>query len=331
MPEPVFDVISLGEVMLRLSPPRYQRLRNAQSLDVHVAGAQLNVVANLARFGKRTAFVSKLPASELGLLARDQCASYGVDMSHVRLVEGARMGLNFLEFTTAPRPPVAIFDRQQSAASTLGPADFDWDALTASSRICHTDGIVPGLSVLAREATHAYLKAAKQAGRVTSFDVNYREHLWTPATARACWDELLPLVDIVITSPGVSETIFGMQGTDEDIARQYFDRFGCRWVAVTRRTMDGLQHGGWSSLAWADGQWVQGKSFEFDIIDRYGSGDVFTAGLLYGFLEGDPAFALNFGNAACALAHTIEGDVAHLRAEEVIPLVNGTVDLRVKR
>src|SRR5450432_36280 len=141
-----FDLVSLGEVMLRMSPPRYERLRRARSLDVQVAGAQLNVAANLARLGKRTAFVSKLPDNELGMLARDMCQSYGVDMSHVPLVPNTRMGVNYLEFTATPRVGVTIFDRQGSAASTMQPTDFAWADILTGARAAYTDGIMPGLS-----------------------------------------------------------------------------------------------------------------------------------------------------------------------------------------
>jgi 2-dehydro-3-deoxygluconokinase len=327
----MYDLISLGEVMLRMSPPRYERLRRTRTLDVHVAGAQLNVAANVARLGKRTAFISKLPDNELGLLAYDACMSYGIDMSHVQLVSGARMGVNFLEFTATPRAPVAIFDRKGSAASTITPDDFDWEALTRSTRIAHTDGIFPGLSAGCREATTAYLHAAKVAGRITSFDVNYREHLWTVDTARECWETLLPLVDIVVTNRSVSEDVFGFGGTDEEIMRQYHERFGCQLVTMTSRELMGVERGAWSSIALYEGQVVVGRRYEFDVIDRYGTGDAFFAGLLYGYLESDVQFALNFANAACALAHTIEGDVMHLTPAEILPLLNEMIDLRVKR
>jgi 2-dehydro-3-deoxygluconokinase len=332
MAEPRFDCISLGEVMLRLSPPRYERLRRARSLDIQVAGAQLNVVANLARLGKRTAFISRLPDSELGLLARDMCLSYGIDMTHVPLIPGARMGLNFLEFSGTPRAPVAIFDRRDSAASTLSPGDFDWAALAGQTRIAHTDGIVPALSESCRAAVQAWLEAAKAAGCTVSFDVNYRDHLWTPEAARACWETLLPLVDILVTSQGVTEAVFGFTGSDAEIAQWYHETFGCRWAVVTTREIHGVLHGAWSSAAWADGHLIRGRRYEFDAIDRFGTGDAFLAGLLYGYLEGDaPQFALDFGNAACALAHTLEGDVAHLRPEEVLSLLKTQIDLRVKR
>ncbi len=325
------DLISLGEVMLRLAPPRYERLRRARSLDIQVAGAQLNIAANFARLGKTSAFVSKLPRNERGLLAYDMCLSYGIDMRHVQLIDGARMGLNFLEFTATPRAPVTIFDRKGSAASTITAADFDWDAILTGAKIAHTDGIFPGLNPGCREAATAYLSAAKKAGALVSFDMNYREHLWTPAAALECWRTLLPMVDILVTNRSVSELVFGYSGGDETLLRHYHEDFGCRLVVLTSREIDGILRGAWSSLGLADGQIVHGRRYEFDAIDRYGTGDAFFAGLLYGTLEGDPKFALNFGNAACALAHTIEGDVAHFSAEEVLPLLNETIDLRVKR
>ncbi len=185
-------LVSLGEVMLRMSPPRFQRLRSARSLDVHVAGAQLNVAANYARLGGQGVFVSKLPANELGKLAYDTCLSYGVDMRHVQMIPGARMGVNYLEFSLSPRAPVAIFDRQDSAASTMTADDFDWPVILAETQFAHTDGIVPGLSEGCRSATATFLKTAREQGVTTTFDVNYREHLWTETRARACWETLLP-------------------------------------------------------------------------------------------------------------------------------------------
>lgn len=327
----MYDLIALGEVMLRMSPPRYERLRRARTLDVQVVGSQLNVAANLARWGKHTAFVSKLPDNEFGLLAVDVCMSYGVDMSHVPLVSGARMGVNYLEFSKTPRPMTAVYDRKGSAASTTTPQDFDWEALVRGARVVYTDGIFPGLSASCREAATAYLGTAKRVGRITGFDVNYREHLWTTETARECWSTLLPLVDVVVTNRGVSEGVFGFTGTDEEIARQYHDMFGCQLVTVTTREIMGVESGAWSSIALYESKIIEGRRYTFDIVDRYGTGDVFTAGLIYGYLEGDVQFALNYANAACALAHTIEGDIAHLRPSEITPMLNETIDLRVRR
>lgn len=330
----MIDVVSLGEVMLRMSPPRYKRLRQTRSLDVEVAGAQLNVVANLARLGKRTAFISKLPDNELGILARDTCAAYGVDMQFVPLIPGARMGLNFLEFSATPRAPIAIFDRRGSAASTITPDDFEWGALLSGVRVAHTDGIFPGLSEGCAAATRLYLSTARAAGCATSFDLNYREHLWTPETARACWEQLLPQIDLLVANQSVTEIVFGFTGDEEATARWYQERFGCRWVSITHREIDGVLRGAWRALLLTSDTLVHGKRYTFDVIDRYGTGDAFLAGLIYGYLEhgeAHPEFALNFGSALCALAHTVEGDIAQFSASEVLPLLNETFDLRVKR
>lgn len=326
-----YDLVSLGEVMLRMSPPRYERLRRARQLDVHVAGAQLNVAANLARLGWRTAFVSKLPANEFGLLARDTCQNYGVDMAHVSLIPDARMGINYLEFTVTPRVGVTIFDRKGSAASTITPEDFDWKGILQGARIAHTDGIFPGLSDGCREAARIHLQTAKAHNCLTSFDVNYRDHLWTAETARACWETLLPMVDIVVTNRSVSEAVFGFTGTDADIMARYHDAFGCKLVCITTREMMGIERGAWHSVALVDGQIITGRRYEFEIVDRYGTGDAFLAGLLYGYMHKDAAYGLDFGDAVCALAHTIEGDVIQFSANEVLPLLNETLDLRVKR
>jgi 2-dehydro-3-deoxygluconokinase len=326
-----YDLVSLGEVMLRMSPPRYERLRRARSLDVQVAGAQLNVAANMARLGKRAAFLSKLPDNELGLLAYDLCMSYGVDMQHVKFVPGTRMGVNFLEFTVTPRAPVAIFDRKGSAASTIAPDDFDWTAILTGTRFAHTDGIVPGLSASVRDVVTLYLHTARALGCTTTFDMNYREHLWTVETARECWTALMPLVDVVVTNRSVSELIFGFDGSDEAIMRRYHEAFGTRTVCLTSREMMGVERGAWSSLAYHDGQVIAGRRYEFNIVDRYGTGDMFCAALLYGIAEGDLQFALDFADAACALAHTTEGDVVHMRPSEITALLGENIDLRVKR
>ena len=330
----MIDVISLGEVMLRMSPPRYKRLRQTRTLDVEVAGAQLNVVANLARLGKQTAFISKLPDNELGILARDTCAAYGVNMRFVPTISGARMGLNFLEFTATPRAPVTVFDRRGSAASTITADDFDWESILSGVRVAHTDGIFPGLSEGCAAATRRYLLTARSAGCATSFDLNYREHLWTPDTARACWEQLLPYVDLLVANQTVTETVFGFTGDEEMTARWYQEQFGCRWVSITHREIDGVLRGAWRAILLTASTLVHGRRYTFDVIDRYGTGDAFLAGLIYGYLEHgetNPEFALNFGSALCALAHTVEGDIAQFSPSEVFPLLNETIDLRVKR
>ena len=139
----MYDVVTVGEGMLRLSPPRYERIRRARTLDVHICGSQGNVASNLARLGLKTAFVTKLPDNALGLLANDHYMSCGVDTSHIKFVPGSRLGVNYIEFGATPRASAVVYDRKDSAASTIAPGDFDWDKIlrhrgwptaTASSR-----------------------------------------------------------------------------------------------------------------------------------------------------------------------------------------------------
>jgi len=326
-----YDLVSLGEPLLRLSPPGCGQLRRAASLDLFVVGSQLNVAANLARLGKQAAFVTKLPDNPLGLLALDACRSYGLDVSHVRLVPGTRIGVTYVEFSAVPRAPLVVYDRAGSAASTIAAADFDWDKLTVEAAYAYTDGIFPGLSASCAEAAHAFFTAARGRGCTTCFDVNYREHLWAPAEARAVWAGLLPQVTMLATSRDVTELVFGRGGSDEDLLRWYQDAFGCRVVCLTRRRMLGLRAGACEATALADGHIWHGKRREFDVVDRYGTGDAWFAGFLYGCMHLDVESALSFANALCALAHTMPGDVAHVTTEEVRRVMEGDVDLRVRR
>ena len=326
-----YDLVSIGEVMLRLAPPRYERLRRARSLDVTVAGSQLNVAANLARLGWSTAFLSRLPANELGILARDTCESYGVDMAQVGMVPGTRMGINYLEHTVAPRVSTVVYDRAGSAASTMGPDDYDWAAIVRDTRAAYTDGIMPGLSEGCRQAALSFLRAARDEGCLTAFDVNYREHLWTEERAREVWSELLTLVDVVVTNRSVSEAVFGYRGTDEEIMRRYAEDFGSRVVVFTTREMFGILRGAWNSQALHEGEVLVGRRFEFDIVDRVGTGDAFMAGFVYGYMEQGVQYGLDFGNALCAIAHTLEGDVAQVSAAEVQAMLSDDYSLKVRR
>lgn len=326
-----WDLVALGEVMLRMAPPRFERLRTARRLDVVVAGAQFNVCADLARLGRSTTFLTQLPASDLGLLAADACRAHGVDLSHARTIPGARMGLNFLEFALAPRAPINVFDRQGSAASRIDEASFDWAAALRGSRYAHTDGILPGIGPGTLAAARTFLREARAQGARTTFDLNYRAHVWRLEDARAAWADLLTLVDIVVVNPAVTATVFGFEGDDEAVARYYADRFGCRTVLVTRREIDGGLHGTWRSLALHDGEIAAGRPASFEVVDRFGTGDAFLAGFLHAHVAHDLEFSLSFANAACALAHTIEGDVLQADHEEVLAIMNGDVDLRVRR
>jgi len=327
-----YDLVGIGEPLLRLSPPKFCQLRRANSLDLYVVGSQLNVTANLARLGKKTAFLTKLPHNPLGFLVLDACRSYGIDVSHIKMIPEGKMGVTYVEFSVTPRPPVAIYDRRGSAASTISADDYLWEEILSDTKFAYTDGVFTGLSSSCFNASLKFFEAAKRSGCETCFDVNYREHLWAPSEARNAWVKLLPRVDILVTNRYVSESIFGYSGTDEELMQQYVEQFGCKIVCLTNRETDGLQHGAWSSKALTEGRIFNGRRVEFDIVDRYGTGDAWLSGFIYDYSEkNDVEHALNFGNALCALAHTVEGDIVHVTPEDVMALMDKKTDLRLRR
>jgi 2-dehydro-3-deoxygluconokinase len=327
----MYDVVTVGEGMLRLSPPRYERIRRARTLDVQMCGSQGNVACNIARLGLKTAFVTKLPDNALGLLANDHYLSCGVDTSHIQFIPGARLGVNYLEFGATPRASAVVYDRKNSAASTIAPDDFDWDKILQGARLAYTDGIFPGLSPTCRQAAVEFIAAAKRNGCLVGFDVNYREHLWSPEEARSVMSEMIKNVDILITTQWDCEVVFGYRSSHEEMLRQFHRDFGCKIAAITLREVHNVLRGAWNTMVFHEGKVLHGQKFEIDVIDRFGAGDSWGSGFLYGYLtSNDVEYALNFGNALCALHHTIPGDVAHVTVKEVEALLN-TRDFREKR
>ncbi len=327
------DLVSLGEVMLRLSPPKHTRLRQTDSLVVRPCGAQFNVAANMAVLGEQSAFLTRLPDNELGRLAKRLGAGYGVDMSHVQFGGTDKIGMVFLEFGAAPRRHLHLYDREGSAAGTITAEAFAWHDILAGAQFAYLDGIFPALSTGCREAALAYIDAAKAAGCRVCFDVNYRETLWdAPSDALALYRRVLPEVDVLVTNRTVSEQLFGYRGEDTDLLHAYRRDFGSEWVCMTYRHMDGMFRGSWWSVALYEERLVEGRRFDYDVVDRFGTGDAFFAGLLYAYLQdGDGPHALDFGSALCAMAHTVEGDVADFVPEEVEAVLAEDYTLVTKR
>src|SRR3954447_1811531 len=171
--------------MLRFTPPARQRLEQANAFDLWIAGAELNVAVALARLGESAAWISRLPDNPLGRRLAAHARANGVDTGGVQWAEDGRLGLLFVEVGQRPRSTVSLYDRSDSAFATLDPAAFDWPALLDGARALHTSGITPAVSPACARATADALTAARAAGCHTSFDVNFRARLGSPAQARA--------------------------------------------------------------------------------------------------------------------------------------------------
>jgi len=328
----MYDVVTFGEAMVRLSPPHFQRLEQTRSLDLNVGGAELNVAVGVTRFGLKSAWVSKLPKNPLGYLIRDRAREFGVDCSHVVWSDKGRAGIYFVEFGASPRASAVLYDRANSAISMVQPGEIDWNKVFSGSKHFHLSGITPALSASAAEATAEALKAAKKAGCTVSYDLNYRKKLWSPADAKKIQEPMMGDVDILITTEEDTSVVFGIKEKNyEAVAEKLARTFKFKIVAITLREDLSVLKNNWTAIAYQEGKIFQDRRYEVEIVDRVGAGDAFTAGFLYGWIkEKDVQKGVQYGNAFAALKHTVPGDFNWSTQEEVEAQLKG-VGLRISR
>jgi 2-dehydro-3-deoxygluconokinase len=328
----MYDVVTFGEAMVRLSPPHFQRLEQTRSLDLNVGGAELNVAVGVTRLGMKSAWVSKLPKNGLGYLIRNRAQEFGVDCSHIVWSDQGRAGLYFLEFGASPRASSVLYDRSGSAISMIKQGEVDWTKIFTGSKHLHVSGITPALSASAAEVTAEALKAAKKTGCTVSYDLNYRKKLWTPADAKKIQEPMMADVDILITTEEDTNVVFGIKQKDyEAVAQRLAQTFKFKIVAITLRQDLSVWRNNWTAIAYQDGKIYRDKKYEVEIVDRVGAGDSFTAGFLYGWLkEKDVQKGVQYGNAFAALKHTLPGDFNWSSLEEVEAQLKG-VGLRISR
>ena len=328
----MYDVVTFGEAMVRLSPPHFQRLEQAQSFDAQPGGAELNVAVGVARLGLKSAWVSKLPKNGLGYLIRNRAQELGVDCSHLVWSDKGRAGIYFVEFGSSPRASSVLYDRAGSAISMVQPGEIDWEKVFSGSKHFHMSGITPALSGSASEATAEALKAAKKAGCTVSYDLNYRKKLWTPADAKKIQEPLMENVDILITTEEDTNVVFGIKEKDyETAAEKLAQTFKFKVVAITLREDLSVWRNNWTAIAYHEGKIIRDRKYEVEIVDRVGAGDSFTAGFLYGWLKlKDVEKGVQYGNAFAALKHTIPGDFNWATLDEVEAQLKGA-GLRISR
>jgi 2-dehydro-3-deoxygluconokinase len=325
------DLVTFGEGMVRLSPPNFGRLEQCRSLDVMVGGAELNTAVCLARLGRKSSWISRLPSSAIGRLIANQARSAGVATGDIVWTKDDRAGLYFLELGAAPRASGVIYDRKDSAMARITPGIIPWSEVLAGARWFHVTGITPALSQTAAEVTREALQAARRSGARVSIDLNYRAKLWSPAEAGRWMTEFMQYCDVLVTTEEDIERVFQIKGRDhEEAAVLVTRRFPIEVVAVTLRENPLVWKNSWTAIALHKGTIHRTRTYEVEIVDRLGAGDSFAAGLIHGLLDDDLQKGLDYGVAAGALKHTIPGDFNWITLEEVETVLKSP-DLRITR
>ncbi|MEX2536094.1 MAG: sugar kinase [Trueperaceae bacterium] len=315
---PKFEVTSLGESLIRLSVGVGQRLSNARTLDVHVAGAESNVCAALAGIGRRSGWVSRVPDNPLGRLVLRRAKECGIDVEHVVLSPHGRMGTYFIELATPPVPTRVTYDRAGSAFTQFQTSEVDWESLL-DTRILHLTGITPALSPSCRNLVAQAIERAKERGVLVSFDVNYRVRLWSSAQdAARVLRPLIEDVDLLLCGKKDAVQLFGLPQDDKEEA-QLLD--GLQALTKAKHVVVSLGKDG--AIARSGGSTLRQPAISVSVMDRIGAGDAFAAGVIDGLLDGSLEQGLITGTALAALALSQHGDIVTANREDVTELVNG--------
>ncbi len=337
-------VVTLGEIMLRLSTPGFERFVQADSFDVTYGGGEANVSVALCNYGLQGVFVTKVPDNAIGQSAINHVRRFGVDTQFM-VKGGKRLGIYFLETGASARASQVIYDRAGAAIAEADISDFDFDQIFEGAAWFHTTGITPALSDKAAALTEAALKAAKARGVTTSIDLNYRKKLWSKEKAKEVMTRLCQYVDVCIGNEEDAETTLGFKsrGTDitkgelnlegyKDVFGQMKEKFGFKYIASTLRESYSASDNGWSALVYDGKEFYHTRKYDLRIVDRVGGGDSFASGFIYGLItEMSMKDAAEFGVAASALKHTIPGDMNHATLDEVKKLMKGDASGRVLR
>lgn len=335
--------VCFGEIMMRLNPKGYNRFVQATEFEASYAGGEANVAVSLANYGLNAAFVSKVPAHEIGQCAVNELRRFGVDTAGM-VRGGDRLGVYFVEKGASQRPSKVIYDRANSAIALAERKDFDWSKIFADTGWFHFTGITPALGDTVAEICLDACKAAKERNITVSCDLNYRKKLWSNEKASRVMSGLMPYVNVCIANEEDASDVFGIKAENSDIekgvishdgyisvAKQLTERFGCDKVAITLRGSISASDNMWSAMLY-DGSAYFAPEYAVRIVDRVGGGDSFGGGLIYSLQSGfDSQKAINFAVAASCLKHTIEHDFNLVNIQEVESLAKGNASGRVQR
>lgn len=333
-------IITLGEIMLRLSPPNRDKFLGASNFCVNYGGGEANVAVALANYGVETAFVSKLPNNEIGDSAINHLRSFGINTKNV-VRGGDRIGIYFLENGFSLRNSKVIYDRKDSAISTALVSDFEIESILKGWDILHLSGITLGISNNGFEISKAFMKKAKELGMEISFDFNYRSKLWSLEDAGKKIQEILKYVDIAFAGHLDFTNILGIvpeKPLDTVKIIEYYgnlykkvnSKYNFKYIVSSIRDVKSASKNTYTGICFDGDKIYRSKSYDVDIIDRVGTGDAYTAGFLCGYvMEKEIDHTINIATASSVLKHTISGDSTLVKLEEVEELFkNDSFDVK---
>lgn len=333
------QIVTFGEVMLRLSPPNFQKIKQSTHFEAFYGGCEANVAISLAHFGKKTAHITKFPTSDLGNSAIQFLQGQGVDTQYIRQGEG-RMGLYFLETGASLRASQIIYDRYGSAFEQIDANEFDWDEILKNAVWFHWSGITPALSGACAQSLQQALVVCQKKNIFVSADVYFRSNLWRYGKRpQEVLPDLVAKSNLIVASEANMQELFGIGSLKK---KQVFVELACklqelypavRKVVDTQRYSHSATYNEISAMMWNGKELLQTQKIAINpIVDRIGGGDAFIAGLIYGLLtfQNDQK-ALDFGVCASALKHTVPGDSNCVSVQEVESLMQGDFSGKLKR
>ncbi|SJZ41725.1 sugar kinase [Anaerorhabdus furcosa] len=337
-------IITMGEIMLRLSTPGNSRITQSNEFDVVYGGGEANVAVSLANYGHDAYFVTKLPQHEVGQAAVNALRQVGVHTDYITR-GGERVGIYFLETGASMRASKVIYDRSHSAIAEASEDDFDFDAIMKDADWFHWSGITPAISDTAAKLVEKACIAAKKNNVTVSVDLNFRKKLWSKEKAQSIMKPLMAYVDVCIGNEEDAELCLGFKPTANvekgetgaegyyEIFKEMKETFNFKIVTSTLRESYSANHNGWKALLYDGEKFYQSKRYDIEpIIDRVGGGDSFSGGMIHGLLTKESKQeALEFAVAASALKHTIPGDFNLVSEAEVEALCQGDTTGRVQR
>lgn len=330
-------VVTFGEVMMRFSPPGHAKFSQSTMVELAYGGGEANVAISLAYFGLDAFHVTRFPDNLIGKSATQYLRHHWVHTRYISYGEG-RMGKYFLEKGAVHRPSVVVYERDHSAFSKIEPGMFDWDRILKNADWFHWTGITPGISNGAAQECDKAIKTANKIGVPVSVDVHSRKNLWQYGKSKLdIMPELVSGCDIVIASPYDMQENLGVANEADDLAtasqklQQSFPRV--KKVVDKNREAISASHNRIQGFLWTGEKVLSSPSLDVThIVDRVGTGDAYAAGLIYGLLNlNDDQKAVNFAASACALKHTVEGDVNMVSVEDVEVLAQGNFNGGIKR